>query len=283
LSLIPVLALFALSINDFLSKTLFVLIVFALVFLTDKYFSFEKHLVWKSNGYEGYAKQTLNFDFNEAYTKQNFQTELTTRPKRESLNPAINASLLLNQFGVLGNDAGSRILKNLIVTEASDLITPKKSSFNEVLEFLKRPSSFIILPASKYLNKSALDTEDVNRDIIECLNDQNNRCESKGQIEMLNYNEDSTRLKVSLLEDSIVVENELFFPTWSADLTSNHKINPAFEVVKSLRAYQFPAGNYEVMTFYRPPLWRIASFLTLIGVILLLSNVFTALKSRWNQ
>jgi hypothetical protein len=75
---------------------------------------------------------------------------------------------------------------------------------------------------------------------------------------------------VALATDSLVVENEIWFPGWKGKLEqqANKMENvPARSVEKSLRAWQLPAGRYKFVTQFRTPYLRACAILSLIGLL----------------
>src|SRR5690606_6772720 len=95
-------------------------------------------------------------------------------------------------------------------------------------------------------------------------------CAPSDAVSMISFREDGARFEVNLHEDSLVIENELYFDGWHG--TTSHS-PPARYVAEPwqgiLRSWRLPKGRYVVETHYAPPGWDAAKGMGLVGLLLL--------------
>ena len=86
-----------------------------------------------------------------------------------------------------------------------------------------------------------------------------------------------------LSEDSVLVENEIWFPGWTGKLKRDgQRVEniPATNVEETLRAWQLPAGQYKLVTQFRTPYLRACAVISLAGLAMYLGLIAMAYR-RW--
>jgi hypothetical protein len=90
----------------------------------------------------------------------------------------------------------------------------------------------------------------------------------------LTYGLNTTVYGVNLPTDSLMVENEIWFPGWKGKVVRENRTTseiPVASVDKSLRAWHLPAGRYTFVTRFQTPHFRVALIVSLAGLIIYLS------------
>jgi hypothetical protein len=97
------------------------------------------------------------------------------------------------------------------------------------------------------------------------------------------YSLNSIVYQVRLTADSLLVENEIWFPGWTGKLKRDaQRVEniPATNVEETLRAWHLPAGQYKLVTQFRTPYLRTCAVISLAGLAMYLGLIAMAYR-RW--
>ena len=107
--------------------------------------------------------------------------------------------------------------------------------------------------------------------------------ERRNSVIPVTYGLNSIVYQVRLSEDSVLVENEIWFPGWTGKLKRDgqrvEKI-PATNVEETLRAWRLPAGQYKLVTQFRTPYLRACAVISIAGLAVYLGLIAMAYR-RW--
>ncbi len=99
-----------------------------------------------------------------------------------------------------------------------------------------------------------------------------------GEVRQTAWGNDRNEYEVSLEKPALLVENEIYFPGWTAALPDAAPI-PAVRVAGALRGWRLPAGRYRMTTRFRMP--GLSSFIAVCLAALVLDlGLLVAVKRR---
>jgi hypothetical protein len=107
--------------------------------------------------------------------------------------------------------------------------------------------------------------------------------ERRNRVIPVRYGLNSVEYQVRLSEDSVLVENEIWFPGWTSKLKRDgQRVEniQATNVEETLRAWQLPAGQYKFVTQFRTPYLRACAVISLAGLAVYLGLIAMAYR-RW--
>lgn len=109
-----------------------------------------------------------------------------------------------------------------------------------------------------------------------------NVLERQNTVTPVKYGLNSIVYQVTLATDSMVVENEIWFPGWTGRLKPGAKQVekiPATSVDENLRAWRLPAGQYKFITQFRTPYFRVCGIVSMAGLLIYLALLAMAYRS----
>ncbi|MCB1045404.1 MAG: hypothetical protein KDC35_20850 [Acidobacteria bacterium] len=107
----------------------------------------------------------------------------------------------------------------------------------------------------------------------------------RGFVEPILYGTNRISYKVNLNQAMVLLENEIFFEGWTGEIENpvgeNITVEPE-RVLKALRSWRLPAGNYQFNLTFRTPYLRQASYVSLTFALLWLMAIglLIAIRSR---
>ena len=107
--------------------------------------------------------------------------------------------------------------------------------------------------------------------------------ERPNMVTPVKYGLNSIVYQVRLTVDSLLVENEIWFPGWTGKLkreTTRVENAEATSVENTLRAWRLPAGQYQFVTEFRTPYLRGCAILSIAGLSIYLVLLVIAYRSR---
>ena len=107
--------------------------------------------------------------------------------------------------------------------------------------------------------------------------------ERRNRVIPVAYGLNNVEYQVRLSEDSVLVENEIWFPGWTGKLKRDgQRVEniPATNVEETLRAWHLPAGQYKFVTQFRTPYLRACAVISLAGLAVYLGLIAMAYR-RW--
>ena len=106
--------------------------------------------------------------------------------------------------------------------------------------------------------------------------------ERRNRVIPVKYALNSVAYQVRLSADSVLVENEIWFPGWTGkvkrDANRVERI-PAASIDESLRAWHLPAGQYTFVTQFRTPYLRVCAIVSVAGLPIYLALLAMAYRS----
>jgi hypothetical protein len=106
--------------------------------------------------------------------------------------------------------------------------------------------------------------------------------ERQNAVTPVKYGLNSIVYQVRLTADSVLVENEIWFPGWTGKLkreaTRVENIR-ATGVENTLRAWRLPAGQYKFVTEFRTPYLRVCALVSMAGLLIYLALLAMAYRS----
>ena len=106
--------------------------------------------------------------------------------------------------------------------------------------------------------------------------------ERRNRVIRVTYGLNSVAYQVRLSEDSVLVENEIWFPGWTGKLKRDgQRVEniPATNVEETLRAWRLPAGQYKFVTQFRTPYLRVCAIVSMAGLLIYLALLAMAYRS----
>ena len=187
-----------------------------------------------------------------------FEDYPVQRPARQPLKPGIEFAwrgYLIGQFMVndLSNQ-GKGILKSTSLVVNNPLY----------LEYMEKEWIPLLIEPSDYLQE-ATEISVAEEDLMNALKYPVEN--SVGIVRQTFYGIDAVDYDVSLSKPLLMVENEKYFPGWTANLTfqdRENKIN-AVSVNKVFRGWLLPAGNYKMRAVFSFPNWDIYLGISLVA------------------
>ena len=82
---------------------------------------------------------------------------------------------------------------------------------------------------------------------------------------MVSFRNNGAVYEVNLDSPLAIVENEPYYPGWRARVCRDDSCSGtirARSVAGVLRAWELPAGKYRLVTYFEPPGWRIALYIS---------------------
>lgn len=107
--------------------------------------------------------------------------------------------------------------------------------------------------------------------------------EQQSEVAPVKYGVNTITYNVTLAANSIVVENEVWFPGWKGKLIRGSETIGKVRATsfnQMLRAWRLPAGKYTLVTQYETPYLRACAILSAIGWVIYLSFLVTMYR-RW--
>lgn len=224
------------------------------------YYIYPPHLpYWSACGATARTEAHHRVRFDEIWASNDWQREWPERPAREiyqyTVTGAGNIGMLQQRFSVNGYNVGIKITKTLALW-GNPYELSAEAQDSPLMQYLRMPSRFIVIPLREF-----------EADPSTCADLS---CAPSDAVSMISFREDGARFEVNLHEDSLVIENELYFDGWHG--TTSHS-PPARYVAEPwqgiLRSWRLPKGRYVVETHYAPPGWDAAKGMGLVGLLLL--------------
>jgi hypothetical protein len=106
--------------------------------------------------------------------------------------------------------------------------------------------------------------------------------ERQNTVTPVKYGLNSIVYQVTLATDSMVVENEIWFPGWRGELkreATRVENAEATSVENTLRAWRLPAGQYKFVTQFRTPYLRVCAIVSMAGLLIYLALLAMAYRS----
>lgn len=106
------------------------------------------------------------------------------------------------------------------------------------------------------------------------------------EVSMEKYTTDSSSYHINLSKNSILVENEMYYPGWHAKIISNDSYSDkevtidSFSYHQFFRAWYLPKGSYRFITYYNPPLTVLSWILFSLGLAVLIYSLCAPRKIR---
>jgi len=97
------------------------------------------------------------------------------------------------------------------------------------------------------------------------------------------YGINEIRYQVSLNEPKLLLENEIYFPGWTATLIFKDKEEniEALSINDAFRGWILPKGDYEMVAKFEFPNLLLYRYVSLVGVIIWVGLVTVFWKKRW--
>jgi Bacterial membrane protein YfhO len=99
-----------------------------------------------------------------------------------------------------------------------------------------------------------------------------------GSIKPLEWRAESIRLRATSSKDAFLVFNESYFPGWEARVDGVPR--RIFRTNALVQGIVVPAGDHDVELVYRPRSFRIGTFLSMFGVVMLVARVAWSRRRR---
>ena len=231
---------------------------------------------WSFSTYRQYLESIYHVPYSNLYVNSEASTIKTAKRGSRSPNSVSlidttgdpiqrNLPTYIKQFGTQGYDNGLKLKRRIkMVTMESD---------PNLMRFMVRESQVIMVEnqVSEFVQKKQFNT---------CLIDRFCISDDLGLSSMDLFSSDLAQYHLNIKRPILMVENELYYPGWSASLCPEKskvdKINQAAcqkLIAKpwgeySLRSWVISEGEYVLTTTYKPPLMDFAWILFTIGGIL---------------
>ena len=164
------------------------------------------------------------------------------------------------------NDWGNTVLKARAQVETNGAL----------LQYMRLPLTPLVFPNVQQVSLAMLRKR---------LGQSETTVEQGNEVVPVKYGLNTIAYDVTLGGDSIVVENEIWFPGWKGKLLRESETTTirATSVDKTLRAWRLPAGQYKFVTQFRTPYLRtcvVVSLIGFIGYLALLALAYRNWKGR---
>jgi hypothetical protein len=142
-------------------------------------------------------------------------------------------------------------------------------------DFLQRPAlhQFALMPQSVLVFPNAHEVK------LGDIADSARGYVFPGSVEPVRYRPDSVEYRVRLENPALVVENEGYFPGWTANIAGHAETMESIDVY-GLRGWQLPAGDYTFNAKFRMPQLRLAALLSGGFLMLWLTLLFSVRRMR---
>lgn len=250
-------------------KTIYVnfalLAIIIVTFIFNSYFSYQNNLTWT---YPIAQKNLEVYGADFDSVKQVIELPIKSRPPRIMFDkPPLDSNQYKNDFRYnrfwLTGEFGALGYHNIKdIKEYNSLFTRLEVKDDPVIDFLMRPGS-------QFLFNSF---QDANDNFALCLR-QEMKCNnfSDASITQIEFDKDIEKFEIKANKSFVMLQNEIFSPIWSGKLcnTKNECENvlPS-NFLNSLRAWQLPSGNYELITRASTPMNNIRWILFSFGLTL---------------
>jgi hypothetical protein len=142
-----------------------------------------------------------------------------------------------------------------------------------LLQYMRLPLTLLVFPHTQHVSL------DMVRDR---LGQEPGAFEQQSEVIPDKYGMNSIAYNLTLSADSIVVENEIWFPGWKGTLVRDTEtignVQP-ISVDKTLRAWRLPAGQYKFVTQFRTPYLRVCAIVSMAGLLIYLALLAMAYRS----
>ena len=241
------------------------LAIIIVTFIFNLYFSYQNNLTWT---YPIAQKNLEVYGADFASVKQVIELPVKTRPPRIMFDkPPLDSNQYKNDFRYnrfwLTGEFGALGYHNIKdIKEYNSLFARLEIKDDPVINFLIRPGS-------QYLFNSF---QEANDNFELCLRQQV-KCSNliNASVTQIEFDKEIEKFDVRANKSFVMLQNEIFSPIWSGRLcyTKNECENvlPS-NFLNSLRAWQLPPGNYELITKASTPMNNIRWILFSCGLIL---------------
>lgn len=221
--------------------SLVALLFFSVLIVSDGSRVISDMVTWRDGGFEKiWKKHNIPLEKDgKLITFSVLENLPETRPEREivgSKTPGASKGLLTGEY--LTQDTGNAILVSRTIVESNEMY------FNYML----KPWTPLLLepPIVNYLGKISLPEEVFSN--LDSLDEENS-------IRQTHYGINEIFYQVTLNEPKLMVENEMYFPGWTAILIYPDKELhvEAIEVNDVFRGWLLPAGDYEMKANFEFP------------------------------
>lgn len=222
-------------------------------------FTYVSHmpLTWKYTGYQPELERRIyQCPVSKVFETRKRTSKWSSRPSRHmdgfgTSAPDRGMGYYFQMFGVGGNDKGVRLARTAACKQAM-----KADTSGTLLGFLSGGSSNVLssslLMTTNELHQSAVSTA------------------PEAHVSMVEYGLSHAVYDVDLPQDMWMTENEMFFPGWQSELRAGGTVKEgptAAASLQCLRSWRLPAGQYQLVTEYVPPGWRLALTISLTGLL----------------
>lgn len=214
----------------------------------------------------------------------NLTASLSYRPERVGAETHENFTwlgYLTGQFMMKDYGGGAQMARFQKIYDGSKVVDPV------LFHFMKKRSQAILLPANAPINKDILyraillgtPSPLVGEEPVErvTLTNAQPKVDDKEQVMILKFSSNELDYQVRTSSPQIMVENEMYFPGWTATLhfpdQTTHQI-AAFPVAGALRAWLLPAGNYLLITTFQMPYLFEGAMISMVTLFLWLGLLF---------
>lgn len=235
--------------------------------------------MWNLSDYDDIYSTYYHFELEDSIQKYwNIRkTEWRYRPERSgnSLIPSSALELIsgnkanyTQDFSSNGNDNSLTMYRRLNLDSYL-----RKAQSADIVHFLMTRSHVFLVGTLKDNHN-----QDSNSDLdIFCTEDKLVCNNSDEEISMEKYTTDSSSYYINLSKNSILVENEMYYPGWHAKIIFNDNFShsdkevtiDSFSYHQFLRAWYLPKGSYKFITYYNPPLTVLSWILFSLGLSML--------------
>ncbi len=129
---------------------------------------------------------------------------------------------------------------------------------------LREWSPLLLFPESTTEGKTSVNLSD--DDLVSLL--KHDRSDDYGSVKQLSYGTNEISYQVSLQQERIVIENEIYFPGWSARLilANGQREIESFPANGVFRAWDLPPGDYQMVARFQFPDIELFGLASLLGL-----------------